>query len=67
MLAFTRISSHSGHVFNIQQESGASMRLLSIALATLVLAACATQPQPTPQAPGGGRLDAKTQLETGRR
>jgi uncharacterized lipoprotein YajG len=40
------------------------MRLLSIALATLVLAACATQPQPTPQAPGGGRLDAKTQLET---
>jgi hypothetical protein len=32
-----------------------------------VLAACATaQPQPTPQAPSGRGLDAKTQLETGR-
>jgi hypothetical protein len=41
--------------------------LLAAVLATLV-AACATQaPQPTPQAPSGRGLDAKTQLETGRR
>jgi hypothetical protein len=31
-----------------------------------VLAACATAPQPAPQAPAGRGLDAKTQLETGR-
>lgn len=37
------------------------------ALMTLVLAACATAPQPAPQAPQGRGLDAKTQLETGRR
>jgi hypothetical protein len=31
-----------------------------------VLAACATQPEPAPQAPAPGRVDAKTQLERGR-
>jgi hypothetical protein len=31
-----------------------------------LLAACATAPQPAPQAPSGRGLDAKTQLETGR-
>ncbi len=37
------------------------------AVLALVLAACATAPQPAPQAPQGRGLDAKTQLETGRR
>ena len=43
---------------------------LSLATAlTLLIAACATQPPPPPDypPPGGRRLDAKTQLETGRR
>jgi hypothetical protein len=43
------------------------MRNLTIAaVLAAVLAACATQPQPAPSAPGGGRVDAKTQLERGR-
>jgi hypothetical protein len=43
------------------------MRNLTIAaVLAAVLAACATQPQPTPSAPSPGRLDAKTTLERGR-
>jgi hypothetical protein len=43
------------------------MRNLTIAaVLAAVLAACATQPQPAPSAPGGARVDAKTQLERGR-
>jgi hypothetical protein len=40
--------------------------LILSAVLVSVLAACATAPQPAPQAPEGRRLDAKTQLETGR-
>jgi hypothetical protein len=44
------------------------MRNLIIAAVTAtILAACATAPQPAPQAPSARGLDAKTQLETGRR
>jgi hypothetical protein len=38
-----------------------------VTFAAALLAACATAPQPAPQAPSGRGLDAKTQLETGRR
>ncbi|MFM9973743.1 MAG: hypothetical protein ACKVON_04105 [Beijerinckiaceae bacterium] len=45
------------------------MRNMIIAafLATVVAACATTPPQPAPQAPSGRGLDAKTQLETGRR
>jgi hypothetical protein len=45
------------------------MRNFVIAAVTAtILAACATTPpQPAPQAPSARGLDAKTQLETGRR
>lgn len=43
-------------------------RLAVLALFVLGLAACATQPQPSADlTPPKTRLDAKTQLETGRR
>lgn len=45
------------------------VRLSLAAALALTIAACATQPPPPPDAPVVGRraLDAKTQLETGRR
>lgn len=45
------------------------VRLSTAAALALAIAACATQPPPPPDAPVIGRrgLDAKTQLETGRR
>jgi hypothetical protein len=47
------------------------LRLSLAAALTLTIAACASAPPPPPEAefgaPGKRRLDAKTQLETGRR
>lgn len=43
-----------------------AFRLLLLALFGLTVAACATQPQ-ADLTPPAKRLDAKTQLETGRR
>lgn len=45
------------------------LRLSVLTAFALLLAACATQPPPPPDypPPGPRRLDAKTQLETGRR
>lgn len=46
-----------------------AIRLTFAALIALSIAACATTPPPVPEyaPPGKRQLDAKTQLETGRR
>ncbi len=43
------------------------IKMTAAALLALFVAACATAPQPAPSAPQGRGMDAKTQLETGRR
>ena len=46
------------------------LRLSVAAALTITIAACASAPPPPPEdyaAPAGRQLDAKTQLETGRR